>query len=536
MYENPTIKEIDFYCAIRDPIILKENLFPENFKAPHLWLEEDYKPYKVRNYQMIWQDFSSMFVNDPRLSDQKNFDRQKLAGKCYNIGARGIGKSLDFIQLDTPLKKIYNAGYETCLASATGGFLRKVTNPIVTIEREHLFFHMFKKSGKSEGIQAGNAGLEIQSRNGHTFYGRNEKVDSPDPGNNLHGLHYKHFYYEESHYMSDKGKEKRVDSGLRIGIIERFSGIPDIRLGSPIGEIIGNPKNRKWVCRLPQYVSSDWNESIKKARAHEYRNVTSIAYKLNVEGEIIEGAEGFWDVERIKKKCLNKDRKIKQFDIDKKKFKDFKRRIIIDRLPSNQIFVTADIGMGSRPTEIIVIFNTKKLRYEYNISLNKLTSREQAEVLAYIYEVLGGAFLAVDSTTDYGVIEHLENTFKIPKDHLLAVDLRKSIPIGFEKDDNGKILNDNKGNPIIKSMVAIEWAMILLEDFFYGGKMDIPIDNKFFKEFSDFLCLQSGTRKKFDTRSFDDLHQAFQIFAICYWDKEWKTLTNQKHNPIKWVY
>jgi hypothetical protein len=529
MYRKLSNDEIDFVCTLHDPIAIKECLYPENIKAPHLWIEEDCELVKIRNYQMAWQNYSHMFCDDDSLTKKQNFQKKKDAGTCYNIGARNTGKSYDFIQMDTPVNIMLSEGRESCLGSATDGFLKKVSNPILNILREHPFFQIFKKTGKNQGIQAGN-NIEAQTRHGHTFYGRNEKIGSPEPGTKFHGLHYDTLEYEEISYATEQGEEKRVDSGSSLGVIERFSGIPDIKLGSPLGNILYNEDLKKWICRLPQYVREDWDNNRRKYMIEKYKSATSMAYKLNVGGEIIEGAEGFWDIERIKKFCLDKSRKIKQFDIDKKKFKNFQKHIIIDRLPATQIFCCADIGAGSRPTEIIIVFyNNEKYKLVYNIILNKLTSREQAKVFAYIYKKLGSCFIGIDTTTDYGILDYLEKDYKIPKKHLLGVDLRKNVAIGFETDEaTGKILTKG-GKKIVKYMVAIDWAMQQLENLFYEAFMSIPLDNKLFKEFIGFKVLSEGLRKSYGSSTTDDYHQAFQVFAITRWHNKWQTLINMNN-------
>lgn len=530
MYENLTEADIDFVGALHDPIAFKESIFPENLKAPHTWDDEDCELVKIRNYQYAWQNYSVMYADDDSLTKKENYQKKRPAGICYNIGARNTGKSYDFIQMDIPMNIALNAGDESCLGSATAGFLKKVVNPILNLMREHSFLGIFKLLGKKDGIQGGNE-TEVSTRNGHTFYGRNEKVDSPEPGTKFQGLHYKTLFYEETSYATEAGEEKRVDSGHSFGVIERFSGIPDIKIGSPLGKILYDESLKKYICRLPQYVRDDWDNDRRQVFIEKYNGETSMAYKLNVIGEIIEGAEGFWDIERLKKKALNKDRKIKQFDIDKKKFKNFKQHIIIDRLPCEQIYCTADIGMGARPTEIIIMFyDGKKYKLVYNIILNKLTSKEQAEIFAFIYRKMGSCFIGIDSTTDYQIIDILKTSEKykdIKNKHLFAVDLRKNIDVEIEKDEEtGLTLRDKKGNIIIRKMVGIDWAMTQLEDLFYDGQIDIPLDNKFFKEFSGFKVLQTGLRKSYASSTTDDYHQAFQIFAICRWQFEWETLIN----------
>ncbi|KKL10391.1 hypothetical protein LCGC14_2556320, partial [marine sediment metagenome] len=323
MQAKLTQDEIGFICTLQDPIASKECLFPVNIKNPASFMEEDVEMVRIRNYQMAWQNYSHMFCDDTFLTKKQNFQKKQDAGTVYAIGARNSGKSFDFIQMDVPINIMLSEGRESCLGSATEGFLKKVSNPIISMMREHPFFAIFKKSGKSQGINAGS-NMEITTRHGHAFLGRNEKIGSPNRGEKFHGLHYDTLHYEEVSYATEEGEAKRVDSGSSLGVIERFSGIPDIKLGSPLGNILYNEDLKKWIHRLPQYVREDWDDNRRQYMIDRYNGETSMAYKLNVIGEIIEGAEGFWDIERIRLKCLDKFRKIKIFDIDKKKFKNFK--------------------------------------------------------------------------------------------------------------------------------------------------------------------------------------------------------------------
>ena len=74
-----------------------------------------------------------------------------------------------------------------------------------------------------------------------------EKAQEEDPGTEFHGLHWKWLGYEEFSYASEKGTEKRVDSKHSHGFIERLSGIPDIRIGSPLSNILNKKSNKPIV-------------------------------------------------------------------------------------------------------------------------------------------------------------------------------------------------------------------------------------------------------------------------------------------------
>ncbi len=531
MHENVTEKDIQFICGLHDPICIKESIYPANLKACHTWAEQDCELYRVRNYQRAWQPYNWLICDDRSLIEEKNLKKKILAGSCMNLGARDIGKSWDFIQADFPIHILHMPGKESCLISATSGFLKKVANTFINIYREHPFFKLLHKTGKKPGINS-SENMEIQASTGAVWYGRNEKINDPEPGEKVQGLHYELLGYEEYSYATSKGEEKRVDSGTSIGEIERFSGIPDIRIDSPMGNIFNNEENKRFICRLPQFVRANWSEEQKEQRAEKYKGESSLAYKLNVVGEKQEGAFGFWDILKIKQACLVKSRKIKQFDIDEKKAKNLEHHLIIDRLPCQQIYVCADIGSGARPTEIIIIFyDGTHYKSIYNITVNIKSSQAQAKIFAYIYKKLGGAFIGIDATTDYGIVERLKNDYDFinPK-HIYSIDLRKNIPIGFLKDDKtGKILRDKTGKRIIKQMIAIDFAMQQLEDLLYNGKVKIPLDTKFFAEFGDFLVIQGKLRRSYDTASNDDLHQAWQIFALTQWEYEWETLLNKNN-------
>ena len=299
MIQNLTEKEIDFYCSLRNPVWVKETLYPANLKSCHTWKEDDCELYKIRAYQISWQPWHWMICNDKESSNEQNLKKKRLCGTLANLGARDIGKSYDFLQAEAPIHIILNDGKESCLISATSGFLKKVSRPIINIFREHPFFKLFQKGGKGGGINA-SENMEIQAKNGHVFYGRNEKISDPEPGEKVQGLHYENLWYEEFSYATKKGEAKRIDSGTSVGEVERFSGIPDVRLDSPLGNIFHNKENKRHICRLPQFIREDWSEEQKKRRADSYNGETSLAYKLNVVREITEGAEAFWDLVKIK--------------------------------------------------------------------------------------------------------------------------------------------------------------------------------------------------------------------------------------------
>lgn len=547
MYQKTlTEKEIQFCEMWYDPTALTECLIPENIKAPHTW-NQDSKCLKLRNYQFAMQNYSYMYGNNPKLSAQQNFNFKKVAGTIFNIAARNLGKSL-WIFIDTFLTTIHSHCKETLLASCDDTHLKKVTSTVLNLFREHPFFEVFRKTGKVEGIKA--QPVEVYTQHGNVLYGRNEKIDDPEPGTQFHSIHAETTWYEEASYMTNLGTEKRVDAISSLGCIERLSGIPDVRVGSPLGELLRHKKNKKFICRIPQYVRDDWSKETAEEQAAKYKGRNSTAYKLNVEAEIVEGAESKWDMERIRKNCLNTDIKIKFFEVSKELFvntddlNEFDRqqliserlykRIIISRLPCKKIIVASDIGTSASPSEVAIYFcdDKDKWKYHYQISLFKLTVREQAYIFNWIYNVLGSCFIALDSTNADGdaIRDKLIKEFKLPEEYLPFYKMQKNIEVEPLKNDKGQIIKNSSGKPLMKEVYTKSWAVQQLENIFYNSLIEIPYDEKFLDQFANHWEKLSANGKPFwGSTTEEHLVDTFLVFALCAWETEFKNTKNLKN-------
>jgi hypothetical protein len=524
-FEPLTQEEFEFIEAYHDPIALTECLIPENIKAPHLWSNEDCKLVELRPYQFAMQNYSYLYADDDSLKSKENFQRKKGAGDLINLAGRNEGKTF-FLIIDAFLNLLHSTSDESCVASFDNKHLLKPCKVISNLINYHPFFQIFKRPNK-KSVRFSGGGMEADTILGHLLLGKNEKVDEPDPGTDFHGLHFKTFWYEEASYMSKAGTEKRIDSGHSEGYIERLSGIPDIRIDSPLGKIILDPKKQNWICRLPQYVREDWDAQSRQEAIEKYNGETSYGFKLNVEAEIIEGASNYWDMERLRKACnYGRDGiRTKFFEIDKNRLHQLEQILILDRLPCKQAYVCSDIGTLGSPSEIIILFfDGEVFKYHYNISLYKLSTFEQAQVFKFIYDKLGKAFIGLDCTNADGrsILDDLYR-LGVPQEDLIAVRFNKNIEVDFMKNDDGTVEVDNSGQPIMKQELTMDWAMQILERLFYNGKMLIPLDEKFIMSFSGIILKQIGTTRKIGSVNGEDhLHQSFQCFAITYFINEFK--------------
>lgn len=545
MYSKLSEKELEFMECWYDPTAMTECLIPENLKASWAWDEEECPTVKVRNYQFAMQNYSYMYADDSDKKPRDNFSYKVTAGKIFNIAARNLGKSY-WIWIDAFLTLLHSEGDESMLASCDDTHLKKVADPLLNMAREHPVFKIFKKTGtKSDGIKG--QPIEIGTQLGHVLFGRNENINDPEPGQQFHSIHAKTLFYEEFSYATKMGTEKRVDSVSSLGCIERLSGIPDIRVGSPLGDLLKDKKNKKFICRLPQSVREDWDENSKEEQAAKYGGLNSSGFKLNVNAEILEGAYGKWDMERIRKNCLDTDEKIKFFEVQKEIFSDFEnyndldkkrlaserlaKQLVITKVPSIKRIIASDIGTTGSPSEVAIYFGDDKnnWKYIYQISLFKLTVKEQAYVFNWLYNVLDSAFIALDCSNADGraIRDELLVSFKIPIEHLSDFRMQQNIEVDFLRDEKGRVVKDKNHKPIMREEYTKAWGIQQLELIFYNSKLNVPYDEKFLNQFGNHFEKRGVTgRPSWGSSTEEHLVDTFILFALCAWEHEFKG--NQK--------
>jgi hypothetical protein len=469
-------------------------------------------------------DYSYLFADDDKLSSKDNFRNKQGAGYLINVAARNLGKSL-FAIIDAFLTLLHGEGDESCLASFDFAHLKKIATPIANLANHHPIFDLYRRKGK-ECVRFIGGGMEIDTILGHVMYGRNENINSPDPGTAFHSLHVKKNIYDEVSYMSEDGRKKMVDAMSSDGCIERLAGIPDIRLGSPLGKILRDESKRNWICSGPQFVRSDWDEKTKAEKIEEYDGETSPMYKLNVGGEAIEGANSMFDMNRIKENSYTTKKRVKQFEVGKETFDRFDKILVIDKQPAEMSIIASDIGTTGSPSEVCIFFgNNELLKWRYNISLFMLTTQEQAKIFKWLFDKVENGIISLDCTSGEGrsIADELE-ILGIPKDRIVRCLFNSKIVIGFEINNDGSVKYDNNGNPVYKLERTIDFAVMQLEKILYHGLCEIPHSEKFLREFANYFSVTTGTTKRYGSTSTDHLLQSFQTMAIARFQFEFASL------------
>ena len=525
LLEKITEKDRELAEQLYSPITLAECLFVEkleNFDSLQKFEDDNF--FKLRLYQIPFISYEYMIANNPDLNLAENFELKKGAGNGYYYCGRKIGKSLVALLIDMLLDSAYNFTDSVTAFSAFDAIhVKHLLEPYIKTIENHPFFKLFKAHVTRHPF------YNITFPSGHTLEGVNMNVASKAKiGAQWERIHASKIYIDEHQYEPDEVVHKRSQSTSERGAIERFAGITSFKRHSPAGKIYDNLEKRNWLSKLPQTISSFWNEGQKKKAIEDYDGEETLAYKIHVLAEVCESAEGLYDMERIRK-SYNSKKTIKKFEINKNTYDRFKELLIIER-PKNcsRIWIAGDFG-ESAPTEIIIIGEIDKkgeqfFKYLYNISLHRLIPDEQTEIFKYLAETMGANFIGIDCSEQGGRQIYRDLSSFYSKENLVWVAFNEKLPVGFEKDDKGKIKYE-KGTPVYQKEYVIDWSIRRIKYLIYDGeKIEIPYDFKFDKQFGAMISMQSSNRTVYACSEQDHLHASFQVFAIMHWMNEFNLI------------
>ncbi len=475
---------------------------------------------KIRDYQVPMLSFES-FIDTENMKDltrKEKFALKKGAGDCYNFAGRKIGKSLS-IKIDIPYSMIHNPKWKTAIYAPGEIQLSEVLDTVKDILDSHDIFKEWKQGTK------GKPTYLFKSKNNWEMKGINMKLKSKDPGSHFFGLHVKKLWGEETSSETQNIYEKRKESLSELGAVIRISGMTNFTRQMPMGQEYYNPKNRKKIVNLPQMVSPYWDEEEKKDRIEFYGGYSSVNFKTFVLGEVIEDGISEFDIDRVE--CsLNSKRKIKRFELDKSSFSHYKNLVVVER-PENieRLLIVSDIGDGAGGSDIGIFSERKKVyKLLYNIILRNITEPEQYDFFKWLINKLQANIIALDCGDACGRgIYHsfIKDNPKIKK-NLVWYDGNKKVPVGYEKNENGK-LKLKAGKPVPREEFMKEWSVRRLKHLLYNERVDIPKnDSKFLSQINSVVSSRSGTRVKYICASptGDHYFDMFRIFAIAQWLKD----------------
>ena len=364
--ENITEDELAFTETMTTPQALLEILFHnwDNLNAfdPKRCGElRQYQYPLVSDECLIDFELTSELEN---LDKQETFDCKKRVGDLYCFGARKFGKSLVVMLMDLILQMMTCDADKVALASVDLIHIRQILDPIKGCFTSHPICKLWTRR------MTGAPDYKFELKTDWTLNSVNFNIGSKNPGQQWFGKHVFRVYIEEASLETNQVYDKRKDALSELGAIFRVSGMTDFTVHSPAGKTFYDPKLRPFVVNLPQYVNPTWNEDKKLKAIEHYGGESSIGYRVYVKGEIVEDGISVFDMERVRRLCINDKKTVTRIEISKDQFKFFKSFISVDR-PNNadRMFMSGDIGVHT--TEINIVSEIGK-EYEYlvNISLH----------------------------------------------------------------------------------------------------------------------------------------------------------------------
>jgi len=519
LIEKLSKNDFELLQYLFDPKAFTEIMFSDMNNLAE-WEEDKFS--SVRLYQIPYLSFEYLVAEDQTKTPKENFEIRRGAGTVYALGGRLHGKSLIVEKIDIPASQVFHTNLWSVLASYDFDHIKGIMETVVRVFEDHPFFKLFD-------FGVNRSPYRITNKMGNLLESINENILSGKKvGQSWFQRHVHKIWYEEASFTNEEATGKRLMSKSEMGKpIERFSGMCNFTKYSPMGRVFFNDDLRNWVVNYPAYVNPFWTEEDEKDAIKEYGgSKNSIGYRVNIEGEVVEDSESVFDIDRVRE-SYNRKKFIKKFDINKKNYENFKEVIVVER-PKNadRIFIGIDVGEGSTPTEMVIIFETNaKYYYIYNISTFQLTDEEDYEIINFLIEKLKVNNIAIDCTSGKGKAIFWRLEKKYSRKNLTWVGFNEKIAVGFEKDEEGHIKVDNKGNLVFHEEYISGWSVQRLKELIYSGRMEFPIDPKFDLEINNFVSKLSGNREVFDSKiGQDHLLQAFRCFAIGQWEIEFKNV------------
>lgn len=523
MLKPLSLQEEQLISLFYYPKSFTETLFIEG--APDGWIAGEPNIH-IRLYQIPFLQHDSVLVDDKRLSKQENFDRKKMAGELLLICGRLIGKTYIALGINIIAKATYNACVQITGGAYDLAHLKNYWDKVCNIFDSHSFFKKFKKS-----MKRGNPDYNIQLKNGTELVSINTNVKGKEPGKAYWGKHSHYNFHDEYQAEVESSQEPRIDAIAEIGCIDCLCGIPLCTKNSPLGKKLNDPKYcHKHLVKLPQYVNKSFTEEKRIERIKQYGSEASVGYKTNVEAIMIEGAQGAFDMQRVRANYTDK-KTIKLFEITPDTYDDYERILIIEPLKNaSKTYISVDVG-DTTNTEICITFKIgKKYFYTYRITTFRLSLTKQLpNLLKWIFDKVKGTYLSVDGTTmGKAVWERMVQLIPpVEKDgkminRVIWCSFSEKMLVGYEKDEENKVKLDDKGKPVEKYEYTMVFTVQKLKELFFDQLFVIPEDDYTFDDqFSNYLELISGNRISYDSASECHVVQAFEVLAKAIWDTEY---------------
>jgi hypothetical protein len=243
-------EDLLFFQTLSHPINCGEILF-HDFDSLGSWDKEKFGKIRVYQYPMI--AFDSLFLEDPKLSMQENFNIKNGMAESYNLGGRLTGKTAISIIIDG-LVAIFNKTFKWGVISAYDKLhVQEAFEKMITSLENHPIMRMLNAHILRSPT------YKITADNGCLLESVNMNIMGKAPGAQFFGKHIDKHWMEESSFITQSVSNKLLMAQSELGCINRFSGMTTFSKHAPMGKIFLDLKNNTRITNLPSYVNPTWN-------------------------------------------------------------------------------------------------------------------------------------------------------------------------------------------------------------------------------------------------------------------------------------
>lgn len=514
LVERMTDEELDFCECYYNPICLCECVFSDLDNL--VKFDENFAEVRMGQFPMFSYEY--LIGYDSKLSKKENFKHKENTGTIYAFGGRRFGKTLIVEQVDILLSMLLLEGEHVGFSSLDALHIRGIIEKIIQVLRTHEYFKLL-----DAGINR-SPNYRITLKSGYLFESINMNISGQTPGAAFFQKHMQRLYIEEASFEPEEVYGKRIDSVSEDGCVYRIAGMTNFTKYSPAGRTFFDHSRKQFICNLPQYINPKWDEKEKEKAIKENGGEQSAGYRVFVKGEVVEEGIAVFDMERVRKQ-YDYEKQVKVFEINKSNFEMYQDILILERpINADKVYVCADIG-ETAPTEVIIIYEVNGCYYyTYEIIAYRLDDKQQFKLIRYIADLVKANVISIDTTDGTGraIFRGLSEVY--PAENLIFCGFNEKIPVGFERDDKGRLVFD-MGKPKVKEEFVSEWSIRRLKNLFYESKLFVPSDHKLDKQLNSVIATTSGQRVAYSVVSDEDhLLSAFRVFAIAQWNCEFSLL------------
>lgn len=510
MREKLSKKDFNRIKMLFNPKAFSEIMFPNLENLSEMGKKSKFST--VRTYQLHYLSYEYMIANQKGKSIQELHEKKVGSGKSYAIGGRLSGKSAYGIKVDILQSLSVNRNQKSILASYDDKHVDKITKDVFNALDNHPFLrHLNCKVITAKGDRS------VTNQLGNTMRTINENILGKQPGHAWFGDHVHKIWYDEFSMTNEEASNIRLMCKSERGEpIYRIASMTNFNTHSPAGEIFFNKNLAPWIVNYPAYANPTWTAQSEENAVKRFGSHESVGYRVNIDGEVLQNSETAFAIDKVREN-YDRTRQIKSFIVNKKNFSRFRQNIVITRPEGiERVEIGGDIGENLNPSEWIIVFkNNDNYNYVYNITTLELTADQEIELVEFLINKLSAEVVAWDATEYKGkhIFEKLSEKYE--KERLFPVYFNEKMKLCYEKDVNGNIMRDEKGQmKVIEEFVSV-YSVARLKEIFYNKKITMPVDEKFDLQINNFVSCVTGLRETFDTADGQDhLIAAFRAWAV----------------------